>query len=45
MYWIAIILGIISLVVSFTGLPGSLDSEPILAIGLILLAYTGLMKD
>ena len=34
---IAFTMGIVSLILSFTGLPGTYDTEPLLAIGLISL--------
>ena len=41
---VAAMRGVISLILAFTGLQGTYDTEPILAIGLILLAMAGLMK-
>ena len=42
---VALILGIASLVMAFTGLPGTMDTEPILAFGVIFLAVAALLKD
>jgi len=42
---VAIILGIASIIMAFTGLPGTMDTEPVLAIGVICLAVAGLLKD
>ena len=41
----AVILGISSIIMAFTGLPGTMDTEPILAVGVICLAIAGLLKD
>lgn len=41
---IAAILGVISLILAFTGLQGTYNTEPILAIGIIILAIAGLIK-
>ena len=38
---IAIILAIVSLVFTFTGLPSNFDTEPLLAIAVIVLAVNG----
>ena len=42
---VSLILGIASLVMAFTGLPGTMDTEPILALGVIFLAVVALLKD
>lgn len=42
---VAILLGITSIITSFTGLPGTMDTEPLLAVGVVLLAVAGLLKD
>ena len=40
----ALVLGVLSLVFAFTGLPWTYDTEPLIALGLVLLAIAGLMK-
>ena len=45
LFIVALILGIASLIISFTGLPGTLDTEPILAVGVICLAVASLLKN
>ena len=42
---VALILGIASLIMAFTGLPGTMDTEPVLAFGVICLAVAGLLRD
>jgi hypothetical protein len=42
LYGIGAVIGIIVLVLSFIGLGGSYDTEPILGIGLIVLALAGM---
>lgn len=45
LFIIAIVLGIASIIMAFTGLPGTMDTEPVLAVGVICLAVAGLLKD
>jgi hypothetical protein len=45
LFIVALILGIASIIMAFTGLPGTMDTEPILAVGVICLAVAGLFKD
>ena len=42
---VAVILGIASIIMAFTGLPGTMDTEPVLAAGVICLAAAGLLRD
>jgi len=41
---ISIIIGIVSLVFAFVGLPGTYDTEPLLAVAVILLALAVMKK-
>lgn len=43
-YAIALFLGIAAIVFSYTGLPGNLDTEPLLGIGLLCLGTAGIMQ-
>jgi hypothetical protein len=45
LFIVAVILGITSIIMAFTGLPGTMDTEPVLAVGVICLAIAGLLKD
>ena len=45
LFIVAIVLGIASIIMSFTGLPGTMDTEPVLGVGVICLAIAGLLKD
>ena len=45
LYGLVGILAILSLILSYTGLGGSYDTEPILALGLLILAYIGLIRN
>ena len=45
LFVVALILGIASIIMSLTGLPGTMDTEPVLAVGVICLAVAGLLKD
>ena len=45
LFVVAVILGIASIIMAFTGLPGTMDTEPVLAVGVICLAVAGLLKD
>jgi hypothetical protein len=45
LYLIAIVAGLVSLVLSFTGLFGTYDTEPILAIGLLTMALAGFLSN
>jgi hypothetical protein len=42
LYTIGIILGLISIVMSYTGIPGNYDTEPLLGFGLLFVAVAGL---
>ena len=42
LYVLGLILGIASLVMTYTGLPENYDTEPLLAIGLFLIAIAGI---
>ncbi|MFX1486961.1 MAG: hypothetical protein ACFFBS_07720 [Promethearchaeota archaeon] len=44
LYVIGIVLGLASLVLSFTGIPRDYDTEPILGAGLIVLAIAGIIS-
>ncbi|MFX0068798.1 MAG: hypothetical protein ACFE7I_06970 [Candidatus Hodarchaeota archaeon] len=44
LYAIGIVLGLAALVLSFTGIPGGFDTEPILGAGLIVLALAGMIS-
>ena len=41
---IVLILGIAGIYLAYFGLPGTLDAEPVLGIGLILIALAGLLS-
>lgn len=43
-YVIGIVLGLASLVLSFTGIPGGYDTEPILGAGLIVLTIADMIS-
>ena len=45
LFIVAVILGIASIIMAFAGLPGTMDTEPVLAVGVICLAIAGLLKD
>jgi hypothetical protein len=42
LYILGLILGIVSLLMTYTGLPENYDTEPILAFGLFIIAIAGL---
>jgi len=42
LYALGVLLGLIAIVMSYTGLPGEYDTEPILGFGLLLVAIAGL---
>ena len=42
LYALGILLGLIAIVMSYTGLPGTFDTEPILGFGLLFVAIAGL---
>ena len=42
LYAIGILLGLISIIMSYTGIPGNYDTEPILGFGLLFVAIAGL---
>ena len=45
LFIVALILGIATIIMSFAGLPGTMDTEPVLGAGVICLAIAGLLKD
>ena len=45
LYLIAIVAGLASLVLSFIGLFGTYDTEPVLAIGLLAIALAGFLSN
>jgi len=45
LFGVAVVLGTASIVMSFTGLPGTMDTEPLLAVAAICLGVAGLLKD
>jgi hypothetical protein len=45
LFIVALILGIAGIIMAFTGLPGTMDTEPVLAVGVICLAVAGLLRD
>ena len=42
LYGIGILLGLISIIMTYTGLPANYDTEPILGFGLLFVAIAGL---
>ena len=44
LYAIGIFLGLVSVIMAYTGLPGSYDTEPMLAVGLLFVAIAGLIS-
>ena len=42
LYGVGLILGVASLVMAYTGLPESYDTEPVLAFGLLLVTTAGI---
>jgi len=44
LFVVGLLLGLISLVMSYIGMPGNYDTEPILGIGLLLVAIAGLLS-
>ena len=42
LYAIGVLLGLIAIVMSYFGLPGELDTEPLLGFGLLFVAIAGL---
>ena len=44
LFAIGLILGILALLFMYTGLPWTMDTEPLLAIGLILVALAGIIS-
>lgn len=44
LYWIALIVAILTLAFSYTGLGPNYDTEPILGLGILALAVAGLKK-
>ena len=44
LFIVALILGIASIIMAFTGLPGTMDTEPVLAVGVMCLAVAGLLR-
>jgi len=44
LYVIGILLGLAAIVLSFTGIPGGFDTEPVLGAGLIVVALGGIVS-
>ena len=44
LFAIGILIAVVSLVFTYTGLPGGLDTEPLLSAAIILVALAGLMS-
>jgi len=44
LYAIALVMGIAAVVLSWTGLPGAYDTEPLLGVGIFCLALAGLLS-
>lgn len=44
LYVVGLLLGLISLFMSYIGMPGNYDTEPVLGVGLLLLAIAGLLS-
>lgn len=42
LYALGVLLGLISIIMSYTGLPGEFDTEPLLGFGLLFVAIAGL---
>jgi len=45
LFVVAAVLGIASIIMSFFGLPGTMDTEPPLAVAVACLGIAGLLKD
>jgi len=45
LFVIATVLGIASIIMNYVGLPGTMDTEPPLAVAVALLGIAGLLKD
>jgi hypothetical protein len=43
LFFIGLLLGLIAIVISYFGLPGNYDAEPILGFGLIIVAIAGIL--
>jgi hypothetical protein len=44
LFIIGLLLGIVALLFTYTGLPWTFDTEPLLAIGLVLVAFAGIIS-
>ena len=44
LFAVGLLLGIVALLFTYTGLPWTMDTEPLLAIGLILVALAGMIS-
>ena len=44
LFVIGILIAVVSLVFAYTGLPGGLDTEPLLSVALILVAIAGIIS-
>ena len=45
LFVVAAVLGVASIIMSFFGLPGTMDTEPPLAVAVACLGIAGLLKD
>lgn len=45
LFVVATVLGVASIIMSFFGLPGTMDTEPPLAVAVACLGVAGLLKD
>jgi hypothetical protein len=45
LFIVALSSGIASIIMASAGLPGTMDTEPVLAVGVICLAVGGLLRD
>jgi hypothetical protein len=43
LFIIGLLLGLLAIIISYFGLPGNLDTEPILGFGLIIVAIAGIL--
>jgi hypothetical protein len=44
LYVIGILLGLVAILMTYTGLPGDMDTEPILGFGIFFVAIAGLLS-
>jgi hypothetical protein len=44
LYVLGLLLGLIAIIMTFTGLPGNFDTEPLLGFGIFLIALGGLLS-